>query len=67
MSVSSTECRPAECVLEIKYRKFAPLKRKRKKRKFYAGHRPRALKKGPLTSKLARASPEVPQNYTSYS
>eukprot|EP00983_Pelagomonas_calceolata_P035316 1104461-Pelagomonas_calceolata.AAC.1 len=29
-----------------------------KKRKVYAGHRPRALRKGPLTSKLARASPE---------
>eukprot|EP00967_Tisochrysis_lutea_P004679 scaffold5518_cov19-Tisochrysis_lutea.AAC.1 len=25
---------------------------------FYAGHRPRALRKGPLTSKLARASSE---------
>eukprot|EP00983_Pelagomonas_calceolata_P006107 203269-Pelagomonas_calceolata.AAC.4 len=30
----------------------------RKKRKEYAGHRPHALRKGPLTSKLARASPE---------
>eukprot|EP00983_Pelagomonas_calceolata_P057828 1145230-Pelagomonas_calceolata.AAC.1 len=40
---------------------------KEKKRKVYAGHRPRASRKGPLTSKLARASPEVPQNYTSYS
>eukprot|EP00983_Pelagomonas_calceolata_P034229 1072257-Pelagomonas_calceolata.AAC.3 len=42
-------------------------KRKKKKRKVYAGQRPRALRKGSLTSKLARASPEVPQNYTSYS
>eukprot|EP00983_Pelagomonas_calceolata_P065318 1148541-Pelagomonas_calceolata.AAC.3 len=38
-----------------------------KKRKVYAGHRPRALRKGPLTSKLAMASPEVPQKYASYS
>eukprot|EP00983_Pelagomonas_calceolata_P049586 1141577-Pelagomonas_calceolata.AAC.3 len=38
-----------------------------KERKVYAGHRPRALRKGPLTSKLARAPPEAPQNYTSYS
>eukprot|EP00983_Pelagomonas_calceolata_P053775 1143424-Pelagomonas_calceolata.AAC.2 len=37
-------------------------KRKEKERKVYAGHRPRAFRKGPLTSKLARASPEVPQN-----
>eukprot|EP00983_Pelagomonas_calceolata_P133218 1161944-Pelagomonas_calceolata.AAC.25 len=29
------------------------------KRKVYAGHRPRALRKGPLTSKLARAPPEA--------
>eukprot|EP00983_Pelagomonas_calceolata_P059907 1146135-Pelagomonas_calceolata.AAC.5 len=29
-----------------------------KKRKVYAGHRPCALRKGPLTSKLARAPPE---------
>eukprot|EP00983_Pelagomonas_calceolata_P037420 1136319-Pelagomonas_calceolata.AAC.6 len=34
----------------------------RKKREVYAGHRPRALRKGPLTSKLARASPEDPEN-----
>eukprot|EP00983_Pelagomonas_calceolata_P057610 1145147-Pelagomonas_calceolata.AAC.2 len=44
---------------------FEPMREK--KRKVYAGHRPRALRKGPLTSKLARASPAVPQNYTSYS
>eukprot|EP00983_Pelagomonas_calceolata_P019990 631534-Pelagomonas_calceolata.AAC.1 len=31
-----------------------------KKRKVHAGQRPRALRKGPLTSELARASPEVP-------
>eukprot|EP00983_Pelagomonas_calceolata_P060009 1146187-Pelagomonas_calceolata.AAC.1 len=37
------------------------------KRKVYAGHGPRASRKGPLTSKLARASPEVPQIHTSYS
>eukprot|EP00983_Pelagomonas_calceolata_P009115 295790-Pelagomonas_calceolata.AAC.1 len=28
-------------------------------RQVYAGHRPRALRRGPLTSKLARASPDV--------
>eukprot|EP00983_Pelagomonas_calceolata_P111933 1159832-Pelagomonas_calceolata.AAC.17 len=39
----------------------------KRKRKVYAGLGPRALRKGPLTSKLARASPKVPQNYTSYS
>eukprot|EP00983_Pelagomonas_calceolata_P031074 976058-Pelagomonas_calceolata.AAC.1 len=33
-------------------------RKKEKKRKVYAGHRPRALKKVPLTSKLARAPPE---------
>eukprot|EP00983_Pelagomonas_calceolata_P079757 1154843-Pelagomonas_calceolata.AAC.1 len=38
-----------------------PLVHIEKKREVYAGHRPRALRKGPLTSKLARASPEVPQ------
>eukprot|EP00983_Pelagomonas_calceolata_P128994 1161566-Pelagomonas_calceolata.AAC.8 len=32
--------------------------RKERKRKVYAGHRPRALRKGNLTSKLARAPPE---------
>eukprot|EP00983_Pelagomonas_calceolata_P053821 1143443-Pelagomonas_calceolata.AAC.1 len=31
--------------------------RKEKERKVYAGHRPRAFKKGPLTSKLARTPP----------
>eukprot|EP00983_Pelagomonas_calceolata_P045929 1139931-Pelagomonas_calceolata.AAC.1 len=41
--------------------------KKKKERKVYAGHRPHAIRKGPLTSKLARAPPEVPQNYTSYS
>eukprot|EP00983_Pelagomonas_calceolata_P121462 1160803-Pelagomonas_calceolata.AAC.19 len=35
-------------------------------RKVYAGQRPRALRKGPLTSRLERASPRVPPNYTSY-
>eukprot|EP00983_Pelagomonas_calceolata_P058044 1145339-Pelagomonas_calceolata.AAC.4 len=35
-----------------------------KKRRVYAGHRPLALRKSLLASKLARASPEVPQNYT---
>eukprot|EP00983_Pelagomonas_calceolata_P022233 699136-Pelagomonas_calceolata.AAC.1 len=40
---------------------------KAKKKKVYAGHRQRAVRKGPLTSKLARASKEVPQDYTSYS
>eukprot|EP00983_Pelagomonas_calceolata_P092347 1157653-Pelagomonas_calceolata.AAC.7 len=30
---------------------------KKKKRKVYAGHRPRALRQGPLTNKLTRASP----------
>eukprot|EP00983_Pelagomonas_calceolata_P040003 1137426-Pelagomonas_calceolata.AAC.4 len=40
---------------------------RQEKRKVYAGNRPRALSKGPLTSKLARASPKVPQSYTSYS
>eukprot|EP00983_Pelagomonas_calceolata_P104749 1159060-Pelagomonas_calceolata.AAC.8 len=39
----------------------------RSERKVYTSHRLRALWKGPLTSKLARASPEVPQNCTSYS
>eukprot|EP00983_Pelagomonas_calceolata_P080270 1155078-Pelagomonas_calceolata.AAC.4 len=34
---------------------------KKRKRRVYAGHRPRALRKGPLTSKLARASPEQQQ------
>eukprot|EP00983_Pelagomonas_calceolata_P007801 255501-Pelagomonas_calceolata.AAC.1 len=39
--------------------------KKRKKRKVYADHRPCAIRKGLLISKLARASPEVPQNNTS--
>eukprot|EP00983_Pelagomonas_calceolata_P126495 1161310-Pelagomonas_calceolata.AAC.1 len=33
---------------------------KEKKRKVYASQRLRALRKGPLTSRLARASPKVP-------
>eukprot|EP00983_Pelagomonas_calceolata_P012939 413288-Pelagomonas_calceolata.AAC.1 len=32
--------------------------RKKEERKVYASQRPRALRKGPLTSKLARASPK---------
>eukprot|EP00983_Pelagomonas_calceolata_P065007 1148400-Pelagomonas_calceolata.AAC.1 len=42
------------------------LLKEREKRKVCADHRLRALRKGPFTSKLARASPEVPQNYISY-
>eukprot|EP00983_Pelagomonas_calceolata_P047213 1140534-Pelagomonas_calceolata.AAC.1 len=38
-----------------------------KKKKVYAGQRPQALRKGPLTSRLERVSPRVPENYTSYS
>eukprot|EP00983_Pelagomonas_calceolata_P077123 1153728-Pelagomonas_calceolata.AAC.8 len=40
---------------------------KRKENKVYAGLRPRALREGSLTSRLAGASPEGPQTYNRHS
>eukprot|EP00983_Pelagomonas_calceolata_P058381 1145463-Pelagomonas_calceolata.AAC.2 len=56
--------KPSRIIPRTKLRTW--IKRKKKK-EAYAGHRLHASRKGSLTSKLARASPEVPQNYTSYS
>eukprot|EP00983_Pelagomonas_calceolata_P002464 82507-Pelagomonas_calceolata.AAC.1 len=54
-------CEDSEAHTAIKESRYT------KKRYVYAGHSPRALRKGLLTNKLARASPEVPQDYTTAS